>query len=287
MRSFASGKKRNFYGKADVIAYRLNRDGRTEAGGLPVFGASVTLLIYGDAFWPTYETGDNTGLIATDSMKNFIQRETMNFTGHDLEAYCRFLATLFLETYPHVEGAQISATAIPYRAVEGSRVAFTPAGPEAATAQLELRRAGAVLETVELRSGIHGFRLLRLGGSAFQGFVRDQYTTLPDIRNRPLHMWLSLEWQYGDAASGYSGGAVSAQARHIVQETFDAFESGSIQQIIYKIGREMLAQIPSIVEVELEGQNRTWDTVSESGDALGVYTEARPPYGCLGLTLRR
>ena len=48
---------------------------------MPVFGANVTLLIYGDAFWPTYETGDNTGLIATDSMKNFIQRETLNFTG--------------------------------------------------------------------------------------------------------------------------------------------------------------------------------------------------------------
>ena len=287
MHSFASGKKRNFYGKADVIAYRLNRDGRTEAGGLPVFGASVTLLIYGDAFWPTYETGDNTGLIATDSMKNFIQRETMNFAGHDLEAYCRFLATLFLETYPHVEGAQITATAIPYQPVAASGVAFTPAGPETATAQLELRRAGAALETIELRSGILGFRLLRLGGSAFQGFVRDRYTTLPDIRNRPLHMWLNLEWQYIDDNSGYSGGAVGAQVRRIVQDTFHAFESGSIQQIIYKIGRQMLAQIPAIAEVELEGQNRTWDSVSEIGDTLGVYTEARPPYGCLGLTLRR
>jgi urate oxidase len=49
----------------------------------------------------------------------------------------------------------------------------------------------------------------------------------------------------------------------------------------------MLAQIPAIAEVELEGQNRTWDTVCESGDTLGVYTDARPPYGCLGLTLRR
>src|SRR3954451_21421469 len=126
MHSFASGKKHNFYGKADVIAYRLNRDGRTEAGGLPVFGANVTLLVYGDSFWPTYETGDNTGLIATDSMKNFIQRETMNFTGHDLEAYCRFLATLFLQTYPHVEGAQITATTIPYRTLGDSAVAFAP-----------------------------------------------------------------------------------------------------------------------------------------------------------------
>jgi len=45
----------------------------------------VRMLIYGEAFWPTYVTGDNTGLIATDSMKNFIQRETMNFEGYDLD----------------------------------------------------------------------------------------------------------------------------------------------------------------------------------------------------------
>jgi urate oxidase len=287
MHDFASGKKRNYYGKADVIAYRLNRDGRTAAGALPVFGANVTLLIYGDAFWPTYETGDNTSLIATDSMKNFIQRETLNFRGNDLESYCRFLAGLFLETYPHVEGAQISAVAIPYQPIVAGNVAFAPAGPDAATARLELRRFGAELETVELRSGIQGLRLLRLGGSAFHGFVRDQYTTLPDIHNRPLHMWLNLDWLYTEPGAGYSEGAVTAQARRVVQEIFHGFESGSIQQIIYQIGRDMLARIPEIAEVRLEGQNRTWDTVAESGDTLGVYTDARPPYGCLGLTLRR
>ena len=75
--------------------------------------------------------------------------------------------------------------------------------------------------------------------------------------------------------------------RRVVQEIFHGFESGSIQQIIYQTGREMLARIPEIAEVSLEGQNRTWDTVAEAGDTLAVYTEARPPYGCLGLTLRR
>ena len=78
---FASGWKRNYYGKGDVIVYRLNRDGKTAAGASPVFGASITILIYGDAFWPTYTTGDNTGLIATDSMKNFVQREMLNYDG--------------------------------------------------------------------------------------------------------------------------------------------------------------------------------------------------------------
>ena len=49
----------------------------------------------------------------------------------------------------------------------------------------------------------------------------------------------------------------------------------------------LLAAIPSIAELHLEANNRTWDTVTERGDDLGIFTEARPPYGCLGLTLTR
>ena len=73
----------------------------------------------------------------------------------------------------------------------------------------------------------------------------------------------------------------------IVHQTFAGFESGSIQEIIYQTGNAALAALPSISEIHLEANNRTWDTVSEKGDTLGVYTDARPPYGCLGLRLRR
>ena len=45
---------------------------------------------------------------------------------------------------------------------------------------------------------------------------------------------------------------------------------------------KMLVDLPVIGEVHLEANNRTWDHVAEH-----VYTDARPPYGCLGLTLRR
>jgi urate oxidase/2-oxo-4-hydroxy-4-carboxy-5-ureidoimidazoline decarboxylase len=280
---FASGEKRSYYGKGDVIVYRLNRDGKTTAGASPVFGASITILIYGDAFWQTYATGDNTGLIATDSMKNFIQREMLNYEGPDLEDCCRFLAAKFIATYPQVEGVQMSAVEIPYAAHPHSSVAFEPAGPDRATARLELNRDGVV----EVASGIQGFKLLRLGGSAFQGFVRDQYTTLPDIANRPLHMWLDLGWLYTESSLAFSSGWVTASVRRIVHEVFDGFASGSIQQVIHQIGTKMLADIPSIAEVHLEGNNRTWDTIAERGDELGIFTEARPPFGILGLRLKR
>ncbi len=283
MNQFASGKKRNYYGKGDVIVYRLHRSGNQPAGQSPFFGANVLLLIYGEKFWSTYTTGDNTGLVATDSMKNFIQRETLNYDGPDLEQYCHFLASKFLGIYPQVEGLQICATEIPHAALQPGSAAFAPAGPECCTARLEMNRTG----TVEITSGIQGFRLLRLGGSAFHGFVRDEYTTLPDIKNRPLRMGLDLEWSYTSPDAAFSGGKIPGSVRATVHQVFEGFESGSIQEVIYKIGTKMLAEIPAIAEVHLEAENRTWDTVVERGDELGVYTDARPPYGCLGLRLRR
>ena len=287
MNQFASGTKRNYYGKGDVIVYRLQRDAHSPEGQSPVFGASVMMLLYGDAFWPTYVTGDNTNLVATDSMKNFIQRETLNFNGCDLESFCRFLAEKFMATYPQTEGIQVSASEIPYDQLTGGEMGFTPGGPERAAARIELHRDGQQLKTVEATSGIQGFKLLRLGGSAFLGFVRDQYTTLPDIRNRPLHMWLDLEWSYLAPEAASNNGTVIARVRKIVNDTFQSFESGSIQQVIYQIGEKMLTEIPSIAEVHLEANNRTWDTIVERGEEVGIYTDARPPFGCLGLTLRR
>ena len=282
MEQFSSGWKRSYYGKGDVSAYRLNRDGKTPAGQSPVFAANVLMLIYGDAFWPTYVTGDNTGLIATDSMKNFIQRETMNFDGYDYEGYCRFLAARFLATYPQVEGVQVSATEIPYAGLHGG-TAFAPSGLERVTARVEMGR-GRLLEA---QSGLRGFKLLRLGGSAFRGFVRDAYTTLPDLTNRPLHMWLDLEWRYVEPEAAFNDGQVTAAVRRIVHEVFAAFESGSIQQLIHQIGTRVLEEHSTVAEVHLEANNRTWDTIAENGEELGVYTDARPPYGCLGLRLRR
>ena len=247
-----------------------------------MFGANVLLLVYGDAFWKTYTEGDNSGLVATDSMKNFIQRETMNFDGNDLEEYCRFLGEMFLAKYPQVEGLQLSATQIPYSAL-GGNVAFVPSGGDTATARLEIDRSGIV----EAVSGVRGFKLLRLGGSAFRGFVRDEYTTLPDLHNRPLHMWLDLEWSYAGADAAFSGGTVTAQRAADRARCVCVVRSGSIQQVIYQMGTRLLAEIPAISEVRLEANNRTWDTIAERGDELGVYTDARPPYGCLGLTLKR
>jgi urate oxidase/2-oxo-4-hydroxy-4-carboxy-5-ureidoimidazoline decarboxylase len=277
-----SGPKDHYYGKADVTVYRLNRDGRVPAGRSPVFGANVKMLTWGGAFLPTYLTGDNTGLIATDSMKNFIHRETFAFTEFGLENYCRFIGRKFLDAYPQVEGLQMSALQIPYAGLEGG-VAFVPSGPDQAFARIELTRDGVV----DAASGIRGLKLLRLRGSAFQGFVRDQHTTLPDRPSRVLHMWLDMEWSYANLDAAFSDGAIASRTRGIVMDVFKSFESGSIQQIIHQMGTRIFADIPEITELRFEANNRTWDIVAERGEELGVYIDPPAPYGVLGLTLTR
>jgi urate oxidase len=63
----------------------------------------------------------------------------------------------------------------------------------------------------------------------------------------------------------------------------------SIQHLVHEIGTRMLERWPQLVEVSFEAQNRLWDTaeVSADDDRLRVYTDPRPPYGRIGLTLRR
>jgi len=278
----ANGPNDHYYGKADVTVYRLIRDGSAPAGCSPVFGANVKMLTWGGAFWPTYLRGDNTGLIATDSMKNFIQRETFGFTESGLENYCCFIGRRFLDTYPQVEGLQMTAVQLPYAGLEGG-VAFVPAGPDQAYARIEMTQE----RVVSAVSGIQGFKLLRLRGSSFQGFVRDQHTTLPDRPSRVLHMWLDMEWSYANLEAAVSDGAVTRATRAIVMDVFKSFESASIQQIIHKMGTRIFSDIPEISELRFEANNRTWDVVQERGEEFGVYVDPAAPYGVLGLTLTR
>ena len=278
----AKGAQDHYYGKADVTVYRLIRDGSMPAGRSAIFGVNVMMLTWGGAFWPTYLHGDNRGLIATDSMKNFIHKETFAFTEFGLENYCRFIGERFLSAYSQVEGLQVTATQLPYTDLEGG-VALIPAGPDQAYARVEMTR-DAVVHAV---SGIRGFKLVRMRGSAFQGFVRDHHTTLPDRPSRVLHMWLDLEWSYARLDQAFTDGKTTAHVREIVMAVFKSFESQSIQQIIHKMGTRIFADIPEISELRFEATNRTWDVVEERGEELGVYVEPAAPFGVLGLTLTR
>jgi urate oxidase / 2-oxo-4-hydroxy-4-carboxy-5-ureidoimidazoline decarboxylase len=285
MRHLLSGHKQSYYGKGEVVVYRLHRDYKVPADEKPLLAAKVTQVIWGDAFWKTYTEGDNTDLVATDSMKNFIQRETLNYTGYTLEGLLYFLGHTFMTKYPQAEGIELSAEEIPYDQVNEG-IAFKPSTGPKATAQLWLGRENHTIVIKDLVSGLKSYQLLRLSGSAFYGFLRDDYTTLPEMKNRPLRMFLELTWHYGDANVDLEQ-PPTRKIHSIIEQTFQDFTSGSIQEVIYQMGQAILKDCPEVSQVDLEGQNHTWDMVTERDESYGLFTDSKPFYGILGLSLKR
>ena len=136
-------------------------------------------------------------------------------------------------------------------------------------------------------SGIRDFKLLRLRGSAFQGFVRDRAHDLarpakPCAAHVARHRVVVCQDRRG----------VHRWRHHVASATY---RDGRVQVVRVRqhpanhspMGTRMFADIPDITELRFEATNRTWDVIAERGEELGVYVDPPAPYGVLGLTLTR
>jgi urate oxidase / 2-oxo-4-hydroxy-4-carboxy-5-ureidoimidazoline decarboxylase len=257
------------YGKEAVSVYRTD-------GVRSLFAASIGMTARGPAFLPSYTEGDNTVVVATDSMKNFIQVTALEYEGTSLEDFLELLARRFLATYPQVERIEVTGRELPFaRRTEHS---FQGLDGDRAVAELSLDRSGAL----EHRSGREGIRLVKLTGSSFAGFVRDEYTTLPEAHDRPLFVHMNVGWTNADL----SRAAPCEDVRDVAVSTFCDVRSASIQELVHQIGVRVLGSFEQIAAVDFYAENRLWDT-AQTGDDAVVYTDARPPFGVITLTLER
>jgi urate oxidase len=161
-------------------------------------------------------------------------------------------------------------------------------------ARLELARdAHGAVRITDHESGREGLQLIKITGSAFADFARDEHTTLPERRDRPLYIWLEIGWRYTDA----SDAVLTDPARYVAAEqvadlaaaVFHEFVSLSIQHLVHEIGLRMLDRWPQLESVSFDAQNRLWDEGATSTDdpRVRTYADPRPPYGHIGLVLRR
>lgn len=258
------------YGKAAVTFYRTDVPGG-------IFAAEVRLDASGESLRPSYTEGDNSLIVATDTMKNFIHAMAAEYRESSLAAFLAFLGEKFLATYPHIERIRLSARELPFARERGA--IFSRRRDDYGVAELTMDRAGIR----EHRCGLEALHLIKPTGSAFIGFIRDAYTTLPEMPDRPLLVHMNVYWRHRRFDDRIEG----AQVRDVVTEVFDAFVSQSIQHLVHEIGRRLLARFPAIDEVSFEAENHLWDAARVAGAGASVYTDPRPGYGVIGLTLTR
>jgi urate oxidase len=252
---------RNSYGKLRVPVHRIDGD--------EVLACEVDVEVLGENFLPAYTEGDNSQVVATDTMKNFILRESLGYDGASLEGLVVHLARRFLETYPVMQSLRLQARELRFDRL-GDRV-YARSGDDRGIATIE--PDGTVY------GGRHGMLLLKTRGSAFTRFARDEYTTLPERGDRPLFIRLDADWRY--AGDEYVD---SKDVRDHFAATFDDFVSESIQHLVHEMGTRLLADRPEIAELSFVAENHTRDPVGEEGGRK-VYTDPFPAQGLITLTL--
>ena len=301
------------YGKAQVSTYRIAAQALEGVTVIPessftgrpnrLLAAEIEVQVLGDAFTAAYTEGDNSMVVATDSMKNFIHRESLVFDGSTLEGWLSFLGGRFLDTYPQMERLRVSAEEIRFDPAhvpaanggfEESDVLFHRRHDDRGVAALEVGRAddGSIVMS-DLRSGRVGLDLLKTTGSAFADFPRDAYTTLPSRKDRLLFTHMDIAWRYDDPAVAVvpepSRYVHPDQVADLAAVVFHQFVSLSIQHLVHEIGLRMFERFGALIEVSFEAQNRTLDVAerSDADESVKVFTDPRPPYGRIGLTMRR
>jgi urate oxidase len=300
------------YGKRRVPVYRVHATPLTGVTAIPespftgrnntVFAFEVDVEVTAGDFLASYTHGDNTGLVATDSMKNFILRQALAYEGATLEGFLDFLGRGFLTTYPQTRALRLSGREMPFVAVPApgesgefvaSDVLFDRIDADYASATLDqAMETGGIALTGHQCSRV-GMRLMKTTGSSFTSFLRDGYTTLPERRDRPLYITLDVDWRYGDAADLLDGERAryvpAEQVRDLIRTVFHQFVSESIQHLVHEFGLRLLDRFPQLAEVHFRAENRTRDPYGESTSdpRIRVYSDPFPAYGEISLTMRR
>jgi urate oxidase len=300
------------YGKAGVPVHRVHAPPLAGLPAVPesalrgrpniVFAHEIDVEVFGDNFLPAYTEGDNRSVVATDSMKNVILRLGLDSQATTLEGYLDDLGRQLLGTYGQMESVRVAGRELRFDRVvvpdgaggfRPSDVLFSRHPGDHGVATLRLGRDGDAVVSEEARGGRVGLELVKITGSAFTRFVRDDWTTLPERRDRPLFIGLDVGWRYLDPvdATGREPAryVASEQVRDVVAAVFEELVSESIQHLVNDMGGRVLARFGQLAEVSFEARNMTRDPfhVSEDDERVKVYSDPFPAFGTISLTLRR
>jgi urate oxidase/2-oxo-4-hydroxy-4-carboxy-5-ureidoimidazoline decarboxylase len=303
-------KKRTlYYGKGDLFVYRTYANPLYVGEAIPesnfagnnniIMALNVTFEVRGDQFLSSFVEGDNTMLVATDSMKNFILRHAASYEGATVEGFIEFVSRRFMEIYPQAESIRMKADRLPFDSVSiaengkftESDIVFQRSHNHHSSATLELSRENGQISVDSCISGISDLQLIKVSGSSFSGFIRDEYTTLPETSDRPLFIYLNISWIYEEASDALMADryVFAEQIRDMANLIFHQNHTPSIQNLIYLIGGKVLARFPQLAEIRFESNNRTWETIVDviPGSKGKVFTEPRPPFGFQGFSMTR
>jgi urate oxidase len=279
----------NQYGKAESRVVRIYRDtARHEIRDL-----NVSSAIRGD-FADAHVTGDQAEVLPTDTQKNTAFAFAKEHGVSSPEEYAVTLGSRLLEATPAATGVRVRVEEYPWERVtvgaDEHDHTFVRRGGEVRTVEADVTADG-----VRIESGLTDLVVLKSTDSEFKGFLRDEYTTLPDADDRILATSLTARWRHAhDSVEQVMGGGwdeAHRTARATLLEAYARTYSHALQETLFAMGRLLLERVPTIEEVSFAAPNKHHFLVDLAPFGLDnpgeVFIAADRPYGLIEATVAR
>ena len=267
----------NRYGKAETRLVHLSRDGDEHA----ITDLNVSTSLAGDLA-ATHVTGDNSGVLATDTQKNTVYAFAREHGVGEPEAFALRLGRHFVKSLHTIHRATVSIEQFCWRRLGPH--SFQRDGAETRTCRVVVDGAAALVV-----SGLTGLVLLNSAASEFHGFPRDRYTTLPETSDRVLATAVDARWRHTGAGADWA--ASYAGVREALVAAFVGTYSYSLQQTLLSMGTRVLESRPEVAEIKLALPNRHHLLVDLTPFGLDnpneVFIAADRPYGLIEGTVTR
>lgn len=253
---------------------------------------TVAIALEGD-FDAAHTAGDNANLIATDTMKNTVYAFARDRLTGSPEDFGWALALHFAE-YAVVNRAIVDIEEHRWSRVEtlagDAPDAFIRNRDFTRLAHVEAHHEGAIF----VSGGIDGLTVMKTTKSAFSGFDRDRYTTLPEVDDRLMATKIRATWGYpAELASSppFDFEAAWATTRSALERSVAEHFSPSVQASIWIMATAMMDAEPSIEWVRMVLPNlHHWkvDLAPFGLDNPGeVFVSTTEPHGLIDATVRR
>jgi urate oxidase len=274
----------NNYGKSEIRLVKVvRRPDRHELRDL-----TVDVSLEGD-FDAAHIEGDNTGLLATDTMRNTVYALAKEDPIESIEAFGMRLVERFIAASPAVHRARVNIVEHPWARLEVDGQPHEHAFQRGNGGDRVATVVGDGAE-IQVEAGIDDLLVLKTTESGWEGFLRDQYTSLPETSDRILATVITARWSYGSVADVDFGQAWHDVHRVILKALCDHY-SPSVQFTLNRMGTAVLEARPEISRIHFSLPNKhhlRYDLerfgLENDNEIFHATTE---PYGLIEGTLER
>ena len=270
----------NSYGKSAIRLVKVVR------GETPhrVRDLTIAIALEGE-FAASYVDGDNSTVIATDTMKNTAYALAGDHLTGSIEDFATVLGRHFLAAGDEVRTARVAIDEHAWRPIGDAPDAFTRDDSET-----RRTRVGVGRDTVRIEAGITGLAVMKTTRSAFSGFPRDRFTTLAETEDRIMATKVSTTWRYEHAVEIDFDASFQAVRRTFLDVMAD-HHSLSVQASIWIVGSAVLERHREVAEISMSLPNLHHWTVDLSPFRIPndreVYVSTTEPHGLIEATVRR